>query len=482
MIMTEVVQEEVVREKISLRYKDLCGEQTAWPNPADLLNRAPEVENLSSIVTSTQGPLVFAIDAPWGGGKTTFINLWRQYLKLQGLESVYLNAWESDFADDPLLPMLVSIDQWLKESKPHLHEGPDWQEAKKLAGKVAKIGLNAGIRLATMGALDASEAVEGVAAEAAAAFSDTVVEEFSERLTALEKFKEKLSVAVSELPEIQENLVIFVDELDRCKPTYAIEVLERIKHLFDLERIVFILSVNKEQLSKSCRGVYGGSFDTDKYLRRFIDFDYSLKTPSISDYIRARLNSYEVYEFFKKNQQASQQQFVDVWAHLAKIFGMTLRDIDRLMTRFRLIISGIAHNEYVDGFVLAALLVLREENKSLYQQYFDEPEAANDAICYLLGVKDIQSIEELPHGLAVLVGCLIEAWKDDWSENTLTNNLLEPWISFSNEGIGEKANKVELARSIDTISSIVNKRSGMRHGSISKLAYDRIELTSQLNF
>jgi predicted KAP-like P-loop ATPase len=40
------------------------------------------------------------------------------------------------------------------------------------------------------------------------------------------------------LKEIDEGkpLIIFIDELDRCRPLYAIECLERIKHIFGIKQ------------------------------------------------------------------------------------------------------------------------------------------------------------------------------------------------------------------------------------------------------
>lgn len=82
--------------------------------------------------------------------------------------------------------------------------------------------------------------------------------------------------------EKAEKLVIFIDELDRCKPSFAIEMLERIKHYFDDERIIFVVSLNKEQLIHTISNYYGSEFDATRYLNRF--FDISVNLPEISRY------------------------------------------------------------------------------------------------------------------------------------------------------------------------------------------------------
>ncbi len=68
------------------------------------------------------------------------------------------------------------------------------------------------------------------------------------------------------------RLVIFIDELDRCKPTYAIKLLEQIKHYMMDDRITFVFSVNLEQLQHTIKCYYGADFDASRYLDRFFDF------------------------------------------------------------------------------------------------------------------------------------------------------------------------------------------------------------------
>jgi hypothetical protein len=61
---------------------------------------------------------------------------------------------------------------------------------------------------------------------------------------------------------------------DRCRPNFAIELLERVKHIFSLENFVYILGTDTKQLANAIRGVYGSEFDGERYLKRFIDRTY----------------------------------------------------------------------------------------------------------------------------------------------------------------------------------------------------------------
>ena len=86
--------------------------------------------------------------------------------------------------------------------------------------------------------------------------------------------KEELRKLLKEIVK-EKKLVIFVDELDRCKPTFAISVLERVKHLFNIENIVWVFSINKAQLIMNIRHFYG-EIDAGQYLQRFFDFELQL--------------------------------------------------------------------------------------------------------------------------------------------------------------------------------------------------------------
>jgi hypothetical protein len=100
-----------------LRVAELNIGAGSWPCPEDKLGRDKEIENLSPVLLNAKAPLVFALDAPWGGGKTTFIKLWQHYLAQESQQkvSLYLNAWESDFSEDPLIPLLSALDAWLSK-------------------------------------------------------------------------------------------------------------------------------------------------------------------------------------------------------------------------------------------------------------------------------------------------------------------------------------------------------------------------------
>ena len=141
--------------------------------------------------------------------------------------------------------------------------------------------------------------------------------------------------------EQAQKLVIFIDELDRCKPSYALEMLERIKHYFDDDRIIFIVSVNKEQLTHTISNYYGNGFDSTGYLNKF--FDINAYVPPVES---KKKNSYSIYggrRFF----EAMIKTFSDY-------YRLSLRD--KLIYEERMaIIDASKNNKLIDDDTISGI-------------------------------------------------------------------------------------------------------------------------------
>ncbi|AMP06340.1 KAP family P-loop domain protein [Collimonas pratensis] len=250
---------------------------------------------------------VLAVNAEWGYGKSFMLERWKDQALFEMHPTVFFNAWQNDFTEDPLLAFIAEFDTGLKEYFKHISVGDKVKTAaiKKiknvykpvltvLASAAAKhfVGMSATHIQALISAAD-SDGQMGNIEGAASEFKD-----FQQKLKkAIDKalaghntikkliveFKEKLSKLIEALEKVsgvQLPLLIFVDELDRCRPDYAIELLEGIKHLFGVPGVFFIIATNIQQLGESVKAVYGTGFDGQRYLKRFFDLQYSLREPS----------------------------------------------------------------------------------------------------------------------------------------------------------------------------------------------------------
>ncbi len=294
----------------------------------DALSREKSCEDLAGFIAEADTPYVLAVDAPWGAGKTVFARMLQAVCQKRGMTTVFFNAWEADFHDDALAAMIGEISGKLTAG--------DEFKAVLDAGKVLMSSQMAMTALKTIGhAFGAGTLVEGF--EKALEKFD-VAEAYRKRRAALQAFKAALAdYAVKN----NGTLVFFVDELDRCRPIFAVEVLEKIKHIFDAEGVFFVVSVNKAQLGKTIKSVYG-DIDEKAYLRKFFDRDYPLVNRK--GFIASVLEYLGFVEHLKRRRELFRQEGfspyninpegeINLMAALCDAFGLSLRDCEQVAQR-----------------------------------------------------------------------------------------------------------------------------------------------------
>ncbi|CAM4308508.1 KAP family P-loop NTPase fold protein [Pseudoalteromonas maricaloris] len=447
------------------------------PFQFDLLDRQSEIETISSITTSVCAPLVMSIDSPWGTGKTTFIKMWQAYLEAQNVTAIYFNAWESDYAEDPLVALVAQLDRWVKGFNNDDPKCMAWKKAKSLLPSIAKSTVVNAAKIATFGSLDLEKEVEKVAADFVGESVTDLVDTFNEQASAINQFKELVGKTISALGDEQKNLLIFVDELDRCRPTYSIELLERIKHLFNIERIVFVLSTDIEQLSHSICAVYGNQFNARNYLQRFIDINYSLKTPDNRRYIDSLFRSLSIEDYFDNRDggQLEKERLADCCEIFATRFSLSLRAINLLFTRVKLILHSVPTNYYLYGPLLISLVVLREHNIDLYTRYVKDPSVADEVISYLSEGLSNEMLTSFPLAL-VSAYLIVPNW--DSSRDSRFKQLIEPYEKRLENKTYEYD---ELYQSADhTLRCISSLKNSESHVNL-KTTMERVELFYRVN-
>jgi predicted KAP-like P-loop ATPase len=193
----------------SIKTKDiLIDPQSPFDN--DLLDREEEIKNLTNIIQNVEDPLVLAINAPWGTGKTTFIKLWRAYLEQQGQKTLYFNAWETDFAEDPLIVLVSKLDKWVTDDGKSKNE--KWSKVKKdIVPKILERSLIAGIKAATFKVVDMDKEYEKIFADLSGEITGDLIAQFNQKSQAIKQFKDVIKESLYTLPNEQKNLIIFID-------------------------------------------------------------------------------------------------------------------------------------------------------------------------------------------------------------------------------------------------------------------------------
>lgn len=365
------------------------------PFENDVLDRRPLVEFLAGLIGRLSGPFVLALDSPWGTGKTTLVRMLKATLKQEHFQCVYFNAWQVDYVTDPLVALVSALDDIhlanvTAESAFRSH----LRTAKKITSAVAKRAVVAAVKVATLSILDVEEALEAVASDGVGEMAGNLVDAFQREKESLERFRCEVENAVNQLKAAgkKETLVFFVDELDRCRPTFAIEMLERIKHLFDVPNIVFVLSVDKSQLEASTAAVYGEKINAPEYLRRFIDLEYGIpvvQTKRFTTTLFARFGLDAVFSQRTASELSyDKQNFIDFFTALADLFGLSLRARERCITRLAVVMDQTPTNHYLEPILVALLVVLRAQQPDLFNGLCKgsiTPKNAMNALAHLPG-------------------------------------------------------------------------------------------------
>lgn len=438
------------------------------PFKNDLLDRKDIEPVLSQFISSGTGAFTFAIDAPWGTGKTTFLKMWQVSLNDKGHQCIYFNAWEVDYAIDPLVPIISSISRRIDERK-----GKTVGVIKKLrkvSSSIARRAIPAAMKLMTMGVLDTKEIVETVTANTMADLTEDAINEYENQRDDIKNFKSLLSALSKEIGSKDTNskLIIIVDELDRCRPIFAIKLLERIKHLFDVDGIVFVLGMHLAALAHSVKGIYGGEFDASGYLKRFIDFSYGLPTPEIDSYTTHLLNHFEVFDGRRGNTLADGYNvLIPLISSLFRMGEFSLRDQQQYVAKLAVVVRTIALNHNVYEIPLCLMLFVHLYEPNIYSQIKNGSYDFDNLLDRWEDTNNINSSFD-PHSRAIMEAYLLNAN----SEFGIKSKRLHEYQS------DKEVNEFESRRRIDVLH-IFNaiKSDNFKLIKFFKISINRIELS-----
>ena len=168
-------------------------------------------------------------------------------------------------------------------------------------------------------------------------------------------------------------LVVMIDELDRCRPSYAVELLETAKHLFAVDHIIFVLAVNRSELAHAIRALYGSGFDAEGYLGRFFDVDFVLPAPERDAFIEDRLTAIQIDDCLGRVQDQNPQREAQIARNLLRgFFGtpdLSLRQIAQAIHRLGLVLASLQSNQWAFATTAVVALILRTINADLYRRF-----------------------------------------------------------------------------------------------------------------
>ena len=433
------------------------------PFANDLLDRRQPAMVLTNIIRSVEGPCTLSIDASWGSGKTTFLHLWAQHLRTLNFTVIEFNAWETDFCSDPFLALSEAITAGLGDDIVDKRD-----RLKGAAKEILRRAVPGLIRVATAGTVDLGTMLEKEVGDLFVSMAEERMAAYEEQRKSLLSFRQTLQKIAKDLSEADCPLIVMIDELDRCRPNYAVEFLEICKHLFSVDNIIFILAVNRSELKHSVSAVYGEKFDGNGYLRRFIDIDFVLPMPDRTQFIQQLIESTKIYEYFKRtNDNDARRDGFGMSEDILKIFldksDMSLREIEKIIHHLAIVFVSLRADRR--SFHLAAVVSLLLKNlwPDAYRRFFDGEIDDIELTEELYSAKKIREISESSAGILFELAVI--------SASIETNAGKSPLLEqYKIRAKGEENWRIH---------DIVTRAGYLRGGLGFKFAIDRIELLSQ---
>lgn len=321
------------------------------PFANDLFDRQTLIEPLTRLITSLEKPFVLSIEAPWGQGKTTFIEMWKQRLKNDNRIVLEYNAWENDYSNDPLANFVISLSSQISNTYGDLGVSNLFKKLAQTTGKLTTLGLPIILSILSRGIIDKKTTkfisklfkpsdIEKLLMTA----SNELVEAVEKQIEANNSFKNSLSDLTKILQRKNKRpLIIFIDELDRCRPDFALSLLERIKHLFSVEGIVFILAIERKQIETSLKSIYGNEMDVNNYLRRFFDLRIKLENKKINtiEFVKKEFYNIGLAEVLKL-RETDYESYGELLDAFSKEFPLGLRAMKQIIYNFNVIARTIS--------------------------------------------------------------------------------------------------------------------------------------------
>ncbi|GAB3476782.1 KAP family P-loop NTPase fold protein [Marinomonas epiphytica] len=378
--------------------------------PKDTLGRERYAQFLTQfLVGQANGPTqkdgenkrnyVLNLNSEWGSGKTYFLKRWSEDLKPY-FPVVYIDAWQQDYSDDPLMTVISSVIKQLREQA-GVKEGDNViKVSNKIIGllKAAAPGFARSVAkryfdidpVAVMQAEDGDElgkvkGADGEPMDMSAMASSMVkhlIDEHDAKSVAINDLKGNIKQwikIVTKRKKLQYPAFIFIDELDRCRPSYAVEMLETIKHIFDIEGIVFVVATDTEQLQHAVKAIYGEGFDARLYLGRFFNSRFSLKAPDLKSFLEVHVDHTKLSgKFLEEKGINILPPNPDGKATLRNIsvildaFKMPPRTAIQIADRVIATLSNMPKNSKIDILMLTTLLCFYEEDSEQFLRIVSE--------------------------------------------------------------------------------------------------------------
>lgn len=299
----------------------------------DILRREKYVKKLKQFIENqiTLGRTIL-LNGRYGEGKTTIINyLQKEFKQNDGnINCLYYNVWENNFYEEPLIPFLCALEKLKSKSKKIMNA------SKKLISNLPKIFINA---LTSSHGIDCSSILE----------NQSITTNYSEFKNALTDYKKVIETTCK-----NKKLLILVDELDRCLPSYQIMFLERLHHVFsNIPNLFVLIAVDQNQLEHAIVKTFGNSTNVEGYLYKFFDFLCDIPT-------------YTKYEYYVNELTDSSG------SSILEAMNLSIRESMKILSEHKILMDyyrEFKETNWVSDFFMFILFVKHKDKESYYLHF-----------------------------------------------------------------------------------------------------------------
>lgn len=397
----------------------VIGDYEGFTPEKDLFARKNFGEGLGNLFGRVEDPMVAILDAPWGSGKTTFVKMWCGHMRNRSFPVIYFDAFKNDYTEDAFLALAGEVIALANEL------GSIDAEAKKgfliKAQKVAAAAVKGGIKKGfskLIGEEGVEEVVAATAEEGASCVLDSLDSYLLEKLEgrkkerdafmefgrALELLSGELSKAMQARASVERNgegaegatvaqrpLVFVIDELDRCNPPFALDLLEKVKHFFSVSHVHFLLVTHMEQLENSVRFAYGMGEQAGTYLQKFYHAVLSFP-PEANDFGVTNIEKYLDTLFTSLPVADTNAKYSNDIKKVIQKYAIrnniTLRSLERITTRLGIHLASTRKNDFSFMPIASVLCIMKVIDPALYKQAQSKTLALNE-------VSDFMAFDDL---------------------------------------------------------------------------------------
>lgn len=281
----------------------------------DVLNRKVFIDRIKQIIeyyADKKQSVSFSIQGTWGSGKSWIVNkVYNELYDIQDFDncgSKYCiftyNAWDYDYYDEPLISLFISLYKQLNNETSILIKNEDTRKKVKAFFDATKnIFIDELKNIPFVGNIINFKQNY-----------DSQLENYDDKIRKYDyhyDINQIMEATIKGLNNIisEKTLVLFVDELDRCLPEYAIKVLERIHHIKQyVKKIEIIYSIDKIQLQHTINNCFGKTNDNmvKNYLSKFIDFGLTIPPSPFNTEIQKKYTElFEQFEFIHSSKNTT---------------------------------------------------------------------------------------------------------------------------------------------------------------------------------